>query len=109
MPILWRCPLTRMEYLFILLFWLIVSAAIQYRFRIELYNSVRHMVVSVGFFFIFGIVWDLIGASRGHWEFRYENLTGIRVGILPFEEVLFMLIVPYGILVFYKFFGMKIT
>ena len=67
------------------------------------------MVVTVGFFFIVGITWDIIGATREHWTFRYENLMGIRLGVLPFEELLFMLIVPYGILVFYKFFGMKIN
>ena len=101
--------MARMEYLLILLFWLIVPAVIQYKYHIRLYNSVKHMVVSVVFFFVVGIIWDIIGASRGHWEFGYKNLTGIRVGILPFEEVLFMLIVPNGILVFYKFFDMKIN
>ena len=101
--------MARMEYLFILLFWLIVSAVIQYKYHIKLYSNVKQMVVSVGFFFVVGVTWDIIGATRGHWEFGYENLTGIRVGILPFEEVLFMLVVPYGILVFYKFFGMKIN
>jgi lycopene cyclase domain-containing protein len=101
--------MVRMEYLLILLFWLIVSAAIQYIYHIKLYDSVKQLVVSVGFFLAVGITWDIIGATRGHWEFVYENLTGLRVGILPFEEVLFMLIIPYGILVFYKFFGMKLN
>ena len=99
----------RMEYLFILLFWLIVSAAIHYRYRLVLYSSVKQMGVTVGFFFIVGITWDLIGIIREHWVFRYENLIGITLGVLPLEEVLFMLIVPYGILVFYRFFGKKIS
>jgi lycopene cyclase domain-containing protein len=101
--------MARMEYLFILLFWLIVSAVIHYKYHIKLYNSVTQMAVCVGFFFVVGITWDIVGATRGHWEFGYENLTGIRVSILPFEEVLFMLVVPYSILVFYKLFGMKIS
>ncbi len=99
----------RMEYLFILLFWLIVSAAIHYKYRLVLYSSVKQMVVTVGFFLIAGIAWDLIGIIREHWVFRYENLIGVTLGVLPLEEVLFMLIVPYGILVFYKFFGMKVS
>ena len=101
--------MARMEYLFTLLFWLIVSAVIQYKYHIKLYRNAKQMVVSVGFFFVVGVTWDIIGATREHWEFGYENLTGISVGILPFEEVLFMLIVPYGVLVFYKFFGMKVN
>ena len=101
--------MSRMEYLLILLFWLIVSAAIQYRYRIKLYRNVKQMVVTVGFYFIVGIAWDIIGATREHWTFGYENLMGIRLGVLPFEELLFMLIVPYGVLVFYKFFDMKLS
>ena len=94
----------RIEYLFILLFWLIISAAIQYRYHLKLYNSAKQLVVTVGFFFVVGIIWDIIGVIRGHWAFQYQNLTGIIVGVLPLEELLFMLIVPYGILVFYKLF-----
>jgi lycopene cyclase domain-containing protein len=99
----------RMEYFLILLFWLIVSAAIQYRYHVKLYRNVKQMVVTAGFYLIVGITWDIIGATRGHWTFQYENLMGIRLGVLPFEELLFMLIVPYGILVFYKFCDMKIN
>jgi lycopene cyclase domain-containing protein len=99
----------RMEYLFILLFWLIVSAAVHYKYRLTLYRSVKQMGVTVGFFLIVGIAWDAVGIVREHWVFRYEHLIGITVGVLPLEEVLFMLIVPYGILVFYKFFGIKIS
>ena len=99
----------RMEYLIVLLFWLIVAAALHYRYRLKLYRNVREMVVTAGFYFIVGVAWDMIGASRGHWAFDYENLLGLTVGVLPVEELLFMLIVPYGILVFYKFFGMKIN
>lgn len=99
----------RMEYLFILLFWLIVSATIHYKYRLVLFSNVKQMAVTVGLFFFVGIAWDLVGIVREHWAFRYENLMGITLGVLPLEEVLFMLIVPYGILVFYKFFGLKIN
>ena len=100
--------MARFEYSLVLLFWLIVSVVIHYRYRIQLYQSVKQMIVSVGFFFIIGFVWDVIGVAREHWYFRYENLIGIRVGVLPLEEILFFLIVPYAILVFYKFFALKI-
>ncbi len=100
--------MSRMEYLLILLFWLIVSAAIYHRYRLKLYGSAKQMIVTVGFYLVIGVIWDMIGIIREHWYFRFENLTGIRLGVLPIEEVLFVLVVPYGILVFYRFFGMKI-
>jgi lycopene cyclase domain-containing protein len=99
----------RMEYIITLLFWLIVAAAIHFHYRLKLYKNVKQTVVIVGSYFIVGVAWDMIEASREHWTFGYENLIGIRLGVLPIEELLFMLIVPYGILVFYKFFGMKIN
>jgi lycopene cyclase domain-containing protein len=101
--------MSRFEYFAILISWLIVSAVIQYKYQIKLYRDMKHMVVTVAFFAVVGLIWDTIGAARGHWAFRFENLMGIRLGILPFEELLFMLVVPYGILVFYKFFGIKIN
>ncbi len=45
----------RMEYLIILLFWLIVAAAIHFRYRLKLYKNVKQMVVTVGFCFIVGV------------------------------------------------------
>ena len=100
--------MARFEYFLILLFWLVVSAAIQYRYHIRLYNSRKQMIVSVTFFFIVGLVWDVIGVVRGHWFFQYENLMGVKVGVLPLEEILFFLIVPYAILVFYKLIELKL-
>ena len=101
--------MSRFEYFAILLSWLIVSAAIQLKYQIKLYKDMKHMVVTVALFVVVGLIWDMIGVTRGHWTFQSENLMGIRLGILPFEELLFMLVVPYSVLVFYKFFGIKIN
>ena len=101
--------MSRFEYFAILLSWLIVSAAIQYKYQIKLYKDMKHILVTVVFFVVVDLFWDVIGVARGHWTFQSENLMGIRLGILPFEELLFMLVVPYSVLVFYKFFGIKIN
>ncbi len=100
--------MTRFEYLGILLFWLILAGAIHYYYRLPVFRNVRQAAVTMGFFFIVGIAWDLIGIYRDHWFFQYENLLGITIGRLPIEEMLFVLIVPYFVLVFYNLFRLKI-
>ena len=45
---------------------------------------------------------------RGHGDFGTTGLTGIRIGVMPFEEYLFILIVPFWISPMYKLFDRKI-
>jgi lycopene cyclase domain-containing protein len=108
-PIIWTKQMSKYEYTLILLFWLIVSAGTHYRFRLQLYKSTKQMIVTVSLFFVIGLIWDMFGIIRGHWFFQYENLSGIRLGVLPVEELLFFLIVPYAILVFYNLLDLKIN
>lgn len=54
-------------------------------------------------FFAVGTAWDTFAVWRGHWYFDYSNLVGLKIGLLPIEEYLFFLIIPYFIITFYRF------
>jgi len=49
-----------------------------------------------------GIAWDSFGILRGHWSLGEKYLVGIRIGLLPIEEYLFIIIVPFSVAVLYK-------
>lgn len=42
------------------------------------------------------ILWDMYFTSLGVWGFNDKYITGIRIGNLPLEEVLFFLCIPYA-------------
>lgn len=64
--------------------------------------SKRERVIVVLIFFIIGVVWDSYAIWRGHWSFGDTGLTGITIGLMPLEEYLFILIVPFWIITTYK-------
>lgn len=40
------------------------------------------------------VVWDLLAIRAGHWTYDPEQVTGLAVGDLPLEELLFFLVIP---------------
>ena len=51
---------------------------------------------------VIGVVWDSYAILRGHWTFGEQFFIGVKVGVTPVEEYLFMLIIPFSVLVLYK-------
>ncbi|MFB6204375.1 MAG: lycopene cyclase domain-containing protein [Candidatus Nanohaloarchaea archaeon] len=58
------------------------------------------------FFFSVGVAWDSFAVLRGHWSFGSTGLTGIRIGVLPLEEYIFMVVVPFWIITVYRLFDL---
>lgn len=97
-----------MEYLIILSTLFLFAVFLEWKFRIHLYQSRKERFVISFIFFLIGLSWDWWSTSRGHWIFDFDKLMGIKIGILPVEEYLFFLIVPYVILTFYKVLKRKV-
>jgi lycopene cyclase domain-containing protein len=54
------------------------------------------------FFFTIGVIWDSYAIINGHWLFPPEKTMGINIGVMPVEEYLFILILPFWIITTYK-------
>lgn len=98
-----------MEYLFILVGLLVLTASLHWAFRVNLYANKNQAAITIGIFFLVGVVWDTLAISRGHWLFPPEHHTGWIIGKMPFEEYLFMLIQPYFIMVVYNIIKSKFS
>ena len=40
------------------------------------------------------VVWDLLAIRAGHWSYDPRQVTGVQLGDLPLEELLFFLVIP---------------
>jgi lycopene cyclase domain-containing protein len=90
-----------MEYFLILIFIALVGVTLEKIFHTHLYHNRRERLVVVGLFFVVGVIWDSFAVWRGHWIFPENKTVGIKIGLMPIEEYLFILIVPYTLLTIY--------
>lgn len=48
------------------------------------------------------IAWDMYFVKQGVWSFNPDKITGVTIGNLPLEEVLFFIIVPFCCVFIYE-------
>lgn len=53
---------------------------------------------------VFGL-WDLLGILRGHWTYSSEFMTGVALGPMPLEEIVFFVVIPLAALLSYEAVG----
>ena len=97
-----------MEHLLVLIILLLIAVFIEWKYHVHLYHSRKERFIISGIFVIVGVLWETIAISRGHWIFTGKGLVGITIGLMPLEEYLFMIIVPFWILTVYKILDKKL-
>ena len=96
-----------MEYLIILISFFLVTLVLEKTHHIHLYHNLKERLEIVGFFFVVGVAWDSFAIWRGHWAFPPGGTLGITIGVMPLEEYLFALIMPYFGITVYKLIDSK--
>lgn len=95
----------RSEYLALMAACLAITLPLEFVFRARVYRraltALRSMVVMVIAF----IAWDLLGIVRGHWSYNPAYVTGWRIGLVPIEEIVFFLVIPWCALLTYESVG----
>ena len=97
-----------MNYLVILFILLLSAVVIEWGYHIHLYRTRRERIIITMFFFVIGVVWDTYAINNGHWSFPEGGTSGIKIGVMPLEEYLFILIIPFWIITLYKLFDQRL-
>ncbi len=84
----------RLAYLAVLAFCLIGTAPLEVVLHTRVYARRRRLLLTLLPVVVVFSVWDVLAIRAGHWAYDPEQTTGIALGDLPLEELLFFLVVP---------------
>jgi len=88
-------------YLIIILLSIIFPFSASFYSKAAFYKKWKYLIVAILIPGIVFIVWDEIFTRMEIWGFNSEYLTGIFIGSLPLEEILFFICVPYACIFIY--------
>jgi lycopene cyclase domain-containing protein len=87
---------SRLAYLGVLAFVLVGSTWLEIALRTRVLARWRRLLLSLVPVVVVFALWDSYAVAAGHWTFDPARTTGIRLGTLPLEEVLFFVVVPFA-------------
>ena len=83
------------EYFIVLALSLIGPLALSFSSVLRFYRYPRRLLLAIGAPLPLFLAWDGFATARGHWDFNPKYITGIMIGNLPLEEVLFFVVIPF--------------
>jgi len=83
-----------LTYLAVLAFIAGASLWLEYAVRTRVLRRPLRLLASVLPVWVLFVVWDRYAVDAGHWTFDDDLISGIRIGSLPIEELLFLVVVP---------------
>lgn len=86
--------MTAFAYLLVLLLCLIGTAPLEVVLGTRVYARWRRLLLTLAPVVPVFVVWDLLAIRAGHWDFDPTQVTGLALGPLPVEELLFFVAIP---------------
>lgn len=81
-----------MTYLLVMAGCAIVTLPLELVLRARVYARWRRLALTLVPVLVVFVAWDALSIHAGFWSYRH--LTGVRVGNLPIEELVFFVVVP---------------
>jgi lycopene cyclase domain-containing protein len=81
-------------YLLVLLGCLLGTAPLELVLGTRVYARWRRLLLTLLPVLVVFLVWDVLAIRAGHWSYDTAQVTGVAVGVLPLEELLFFVVIP---------------
>jgi lycopene cyclase domain-containing protein len=75
---------------------------VKLKYNLKLFESAKDGALVLGSLFVIGSALDSLALLRGYWSYEEDFFVGIKIGVMPLEEYLFMLIIPFLTLTIYR-------
>src|SRR5579884_780338 len=81
-----------MLYLLVMAGCLLATLPLELLLGARVYRRPRRLLLTLAPVLAVFLVWDALAVQAGYWHYR--RLTGVRLGDLPIEEIVFFLVIP---------------
>jgi lycopene cyclase domain-containing protein len=82
------------QYLLLLVLCLVITLPLELIFGARVYRRPRRLLLTLLPVVLLFAAWDLLGILRNHWRYNPDFVTGLRVGLIPIEELAFFVVIP---------------
>lgn len=86
--------MTHWQYILLLLGCVAVTLPLEFVYRFRVWRDPKRLARAIVPGFVLFTVWDVIAIHRHHWNYNDTYLTGLHVGTVPIEELLFFIVIP---------------
>lgn len=93
------------QYLLLMAACLVITLPLEFVLRARVYRRPARLVLAMLPMLVLFVAWDVLGIVREHWTYSEEYTTGIMLGVLPLEELVFFLVIPICGLLTYEAVG----
>lgn len=93
------------EYLLLMAACLLITLPLEVLFKARVYRRWTIALAAILPVAIVFSIWDAIAIARDHWEYNPTFVTGIHLGNLPLEELVFFVVIPLCALLSYEAVG----
>ena len=93
------------EYLALMGACLLITLPLELVFSARVYRRWKILIGSLIPIVLIFSLWDIVAISRDHWTYNPKYVTGIHLGDLPLEEIVFFIVIPICALLSYEAVG----
>lgn len=93
------------QYLLLMAGCLLITSPLELVLGARVYRNPRRLVTAMVPMLVIFLVWDVVGILRGHWTYNLRFVSGIHLGVLPLEELVFFVVIPICGLLTYEAVG----
>jgi lycopene cyclase domain-containing protein len=93
------------QYLLLMLGCLVITLPLELVLGARVYARWRLAVLALVPTVLLFSVWDVIGIVRLHWTYNPDFITGVHLGVMPLEELVFFIVIPICGLLTYEAVG----
>jgi lycopene cyclase domain-containing protein len=95
----------RWQYLALMALCVILTLPLEFVLRARVYRRPLRLLSALLPTVAVFTIWDVVGILRNHWSYSPRFTTGIHLGVMPLEELVFFIVIPICGLLTYEAVG----